>query len=153
MKNYFELRSVIDSASPRKFAPWVRALYGKNGVYAIFNKSGTRAEYVGVSTGESLYGTLTRHFQKWERNEGTQYTGPVFNRKKVLVGIEIIPNKTQALAREQELIAALDPRLNRQVNVEEDNEDLGDEMDAKEPEGFVDGALDELSAFFDEIAD
>ena len=150
MKSSFELRSVIDPESPKRFAPWVRALYGKNGVYAIFNRSGTRAEYVGVSTGESLYGTLTRHFQKWERKEGTQYTGPVFNRKKVLVGIEIIPNKTQALTREQELIAALDPRLNRQVNVADDEDD--EEMDAQEPEGIVDEALDDLFGFFDEIA-
>ncbi len=68
----------------------------------------------------------------------------------MLVGIEIIPNKTQALTREQELIAALDPRLNRQVNVADDEDD--EEMDAQEPEGIVDEALDDLFGFFDEIA-
>lgn len=146
MKNKLILQSVVDEANPKKFAPWVRALYGKNGVYAIFSKQGREfiAEYVGVSSAEKLYGTLTRHFQQWDRNNGGQMTGPVFDRRRVMVAIEIIPNKFEALEREQEWIAMLEPVLNQKIEIALD----GEEADESEPDDVEPDVFDELADFF-----
>lgn len=146
MKNKLILESVVDEGNPKKFAPWVRALYGKNGVYAIFSKKGREfiAEYVGVSSAQKLYGTLTRHFQNWDRNKGDQMTGPVFDRHRVLVAIEIIPNKFEALEREQEWIAALEPVLNQKIEISPD-----EEIDESEPDDMEPGIFDEVADFFD----
>ncbi len=147
MKNKLILQSVVDESNPKRFAPWVRALYGKNGVYAIFSKHGREysAEYVGVSSAQKLYGTLTRHFQNWDRKKGDQMTGHVFDRNRVWVAVEIIPDQYEALEREQEWIAALEPALNQKIEIAMDDE----EIDEREPSEGEPDFFDEVADFFD----
>lgn len=59
------------------YPAWVRALDGASGVYVIreFNDD-TRAwqiVYVGESHRGRLYGTLTRHWQRWTRGTTDEY--------------------------------------------------------------------------------
>ena len=145
----YNKRSVVDAAHPDRFAKWVRDLYQKNGVYVIFE--GAQCVYVGASTGDSLYGTLTRHFQRWERSQDKRPTGAVFERNRVKVYAEIIDNKDDALYREQELIHELNPRDNKQsswlvINEPPAAKARGD--DRQEGDAF-----DEVSAFFEDLVD
>lgn len=58
----------IGSTAGEPYPAWVRALKGKSGVYAIRHVGlATRVLYVGESHTGNLYGTLTRHFQRWSR--------------------------------------------------------------------------------------
>jgi len=105
-------RSVVDARDPAKFAPWVRALQGKHGVYLVAQDD--VVQYVGVSWSGKLYGTLTRHFQAWNRRYSNAYTGPVFDRFAVLVAVEVIEDPDEAQRREKEWITRFAPLLNRQ---------------------------------------
>lgn len=58
----------IGSSAGEPYPSWLRALKGKSGVYAIRHVGLTsRVLYVGESHTGNLYGTLTRHFQRWSR--------------------------------------------------------------------------------------
>lgn len=106
------LRSIVDAENPSAFAPWVRALQGKNGVYLIVQDG--RAQYVGVSYSNKLYGTLTRHVQNWSRRGSKAYTGPVFDRHTILASVEVIDEPSEAQRRERDWIHRFSPLLNRQ---------------------------------------
>jgi hypothetical protein len=66
-------RPVIDPRSPNEFAAWLRATRGCSGVYLLRSavsglvggRPATKGDllYVGESHRDTLYGTLTRHFQ------------------------------------------------------------------------------------------
>lgn len=62
---------------------WVRDLASRSGVYLIKSKRSRRVVYVGESHTGKLYGTLTRHFQRWKG----QTAGHTFNRSGVLVAV------------------------------------------------------------------
>lgn len=67
-------RWVFDPDDPTYYAPWVRALKGRNGVYAIRDAETGEVLYVGESHTKRLYATLTRHFQSWDGyTAGTTY--------------------------------------------------------------------------------
>jgi hypothetical protein len=106
------LRSLVDPDDPRRFAPWVRALEGKNGVYLVVQDE--QAQYVGISYSGKLYGTLTRHVQNWSRRGSQAYTGPVFDRFAILAAVEIIEDPQEAQRRERDWIHRFSPLLNRQ---------------------------------------
>jgi hypothetical protein len=106
------IRSLVDAEDPRQFAPWVRALRNRNGVYLIVQDD--QAHYVGVSYSGKLYGTLTRHVQNWSRRGSQAYTGPVFDRFAILVAVEIIDDPQEAQRRERDWIHRFSPLLNRQ---------------------------------------
>ncbi len=103
-----KLRPVYQTENPSKFANWVRDLKFRTGVYAVFVFD--VCVYVGSSQSD-LYGTITRHFQNWNRLSGGPRPGVVFNRKDVLVGVELVPAQ-QARQREQDWIDEYEPTEN-----------------------------------------
>ena len=60
-----------------RYPAWVRALDGKSGVYVIREYDDHERAWVIVYVGEShrgrLYGTLTRHWQRWVRGADDEY--------------------------------------------------------------------------------
>lgn len=157
------VRSMVDEENSSQFAPWVRALRNKNGVYLIVQDD--VAQYVGVSYSGKLYGTLTRHVQNWSRRRGHAYTGPVFDRLSILVAAEVVDDPKEALRRERAWIHRFQPLLNRQelpFETKRMREDVGDayegdiiENEADAMEYLGEGAVieDEMdaAAFFDSL--
>ena len=93
-----------------RFPDWVRALDGKSGVYVIKNQVFNSIMYVGESHSGQLYGTLTRHFQRW-RGQGSGHTYPLFNS---VVAVEVV-SPSRALRRQVELIEELGPLDNERA--------------------------------------
>ncbi len=103
------------------YPDWVRALKGKSGVYVIREVRGNgEAEivYVGQSSANKLYETLTRHLQTWRRWKGFwrgQYSehdpGLTYDRDRVEVAVRIT-TPAAALDEEARLIRRLRPRDN-----------------------------------------
>lgn len=100
----------------------MRALRGKSGVYVIREvRSNGDAEivYVGQSSANKLYETLTRHLQQWRRWKGfwrDQYgeghdPGLTYPRGRVEVAVRVTP-ASAALDEEARLIRRLKPRDN-----------------------------------------
>ena len=104
------------------YPEWVRALVGKSGVYVIreIGDDGTSdVVYVGASSTDRLYNTLTRHFQVWRRWKGFwrgQYgeghdPGLTYDRSRVEVAARVT-SPVDALDEEARLIRRLRPRDN-----------------------------------------
>jgi hypothetical protein len=104
------------------YPDWVRALDGQSGVYVIRELDANGAPeivYVGSSSADRLYGTLTRHFQSWRRSKGFwrgQYNeghdpGLTYDRDRVDAAVRIT-SASQALDEETRLIRRLRPRDN-----------------------------------------
>lgn len=49
----------------RGFAPWVRELKGRNGIYLIRDAATHEVYYIGESHTRRLFETLTRHLYSW----------------------------------------------------------------------------------------
>lgn len=119
----------------RGFAPWVRQLRGKTGVYIIRDpKAPVPPLYVGMSAQRTgrLYDTLTRHFQQWnkpdERVRPCRNDPPIvatFDPAAVEVAVFVCAGDR---ARELEglLIGTLEPRDNCQRSDRDDAEGEGD---------------------------
>ncbi len=104
------------------YPAWVQDLRGRSGVYVIRERQadGTLpVVYVGQSSGDRLYDTLTRHFQSWQRAKDHwrgQYTdqhdpGLTYERGTVDAAVLITP-AGHALEMEKRLIRRLTPRDN-----------------------------------------
>ena len=101
----------------QRYPKWIRDLDGKSGAYVIRSKKDREVLYVGESHKRRLYGTLTRHFQHWERNVN-QYdlywgraTGTTYRRS--LVEVACLPARgLAAIDLQNKLIARLHPRDN-----------------------------------------
>ncbi|HVV84778.1 MAG TPA: hypothetical protein VHE35_17050 [Kofleriaceae bacterium] len=104
------------------YPSWVQDLRGRSGVYVIRERQddGTAPiVYVGQSSQDRLYETLTRHFQMWRRRKGFwrgQYAeghdpGLTYDRS-ACEAATIITAPTAALELEAQLIARLRPRDN-----------------------------------------
>ena len=104
-------RRPVDS-SGKKFAPWVRALVEKSGVYAIRSTKTREVLYVGSSRTCRLYDTCVRHFQRWRAGEGQ---GQTYSRAAVEVRVRVTENGQPALDMEADWIADYLPRDNRQL--------------------------------------
>jgi hypothetical protein len=113
-------RPVGDRGEP--YPEWIRALDGKSGAYVIreLGADGTpEIVYVGQSSSDRLYDTLTRHFQQWRRWKGFwrgQYAeghdpGLTYDRSRVEAAVRITP-ASRALDEEARLIRRLRPRDN-----------------------------------------
>lgn len=144
-----------------KYAPWVKGLAKQNGVYVVRHPAAgddmpAETLYVGESHTNQLRETLQRHFQIWNGDTA----GPTFDRHLVEVAVELCASGEEAVARQNELILALQPVLNRElplpdmrrggrgrvdVNEEADAVIAGDDDDES-------ANLDELAAFFDDAA-
>ncbi len=113
----FKYRPIGSSGEP--YPEWVRALRGKSGVYVIREIDGDIV-YVGSSSANKLYETLTRHFQTWRRYKGfwkNQYAegadpGLTYPRDAVEVAVRVT-SPSDALDEEMRLIARLAPRDNQ----------------------------------------
>ena len=123
-------RLVYDPADAkgRRYAPWVRALWtrGARGVYAIRDVGGGTWLYVGSDWRGArgrLYGTLTRHFQRWTdsaraawwRAHGGRGVGPTYSKFDTEVRVWLETDGTAALRREEALIRRERPRDNEFV--------------------------------------
>ena len=83
-------------------------------MYVIRNEAFGAVMYVGESHSGKLYGTLTRHFQKWG-GRGSGNTYPIFNSG---VAVELLA-PSAALDRQRALIAKLRPLDNERLSSEE----------------------------------
>jgi hypothetical protein len=103
------------------YPAWVTALRGLSGAYVI-RAPGTSGEreivYVGSSSADRLYETLTRHLQVWRRWQGygRDYgeghdPGLTYNRDTAEAAVVVTP-RAQALDMETHLIETLRPRDN-----------------------------------------
>jgi hypothetical protein len=105
-------------SSGEAYPEWIRALKGMSGVYVIREIDGDIV-YVGSSSANKLYETLTRHFQAWRRYKGFwkgQYAeghdpGLTYERDEVEVAVRVTA-PSDALDQEMRLIARLKPRDN-----------------------------------------
>ena len=120
-------RSVVDGRDVLRYAPWVRELRDRNGVYVIRDAFSRDVLYVGESHTGRLYSTLTRHFQFWDG-----YTaGTTYDRDGVQVAVSHLDAPSREVIRGQvELIGALAPLDNTHHQL--GDEDLDDDFDVSE---------------------
>jgi hypothetical protein len=93
-----------------RYPDWIRGLRHVSGVYIIRERGRSTIVYVGESSTDRLYATLTRHFQAWTNKYET--AGVTYDREDVEVAVIIVP-KTHAHHLQNEIICALDPVDNR----------------------------------------
>ena len=103
---------------------WLSRLRGKSGAYVIRecqgwgirSCAGGTVVYVGESHTAGLYGTLTRHFQKWNGSTA----GTTYDRARCSVAVVVTSDKRErgapgfrrAEVAQQQLIEELNPRDN-----------------------------------------
>jgi hypothetical protein len=102
------------------YPEWLRELTNSDGVYLILEK-GVLA-YIGESHTGRLYGTATRHFQRWSDKYNT--AGPTYRRKDCEMALVLVP-AAHAFPLQNDLILELAlrgqaPRDNRQLEAETD---------------------------------
>lgn len=101
-----------------RYPAWLQRARGASGVYVI-REIGGPIVYVGQSSADKLYATVTRHFQQWRRYKGFwrgQYAeghdpGLSYDRHRVEVAIRLT-SPSEALDEEARLIRRLRPRDN-----------------------------------------
>ena len=116
-------RALGDAGEP--YPPWLRALDGKSGAYAIRTKAGLlfgpAVVYVGESHTGNLRKTLCRHFQAWSRTKSWwrgQFApsqtdpGHTYDRGAVEVAVQVTRSPAAAIALQGRWIRALKPRDN-----------------------------------------
>lgn len=94
----------------RRWAPWMRELYGQNGVYMIRSDGTGELLYIGESHTGRLFYTVTRHMWNWEGRGA----GPTYSPSRVQIAVELIDDPHEAIDRQFELIRRLSPRDNVQ---------------------------------------
>ena len=121
-------RSVVDRRDILRYAPWVRELKDRNGVYVIRDALDGDVYYVGESHSGRLYSTLTRHFQYWDG-----YTaGTTYDRDGVQVAVSHLDEPSREVIRAQvELIETLAPVDNSHHQLGDDELD-DDDFDPSE---------------------
>jgi len=123
-------RSVVDRRDILRYAPWVRELKDRNGVYVIRGALDGDVYYVGESHSGRLYSTLTRHFQFWDG-----YTaGTTYDRDGVEVAVSHLDEPSRDVIHAQvELIVALAPIDNSHHQLSDgDDDELDDGFDPSE---------------------
>jgi len=130
-------------ASSEPYPDWVRDLRGRSGVYIIRERmydGSTPIVYVGSSSADRLYETLTRHFQSWRRRKSFwsgQYTqghdpGLTWNRAACDVAIVLTPAQ-HALEMESRLIRRLAPRDNLIGQADDGHDDVTERAEETAP--------------------
>ena len=94
------------------YPDWIRGLRKVSGVYVIRMQHSGDIAYVGESSSNRLYSTLTRHFQAWTNKYDT--AGATYDREYVQVAVIVVPG-IHANFLQNELICALQPADNRLV--------------------------------------
>lgn len=138
--------AAVGTYSGEPYPDWIRDLKTRNGIYVIREYRDDTIAYVGESHSDRLYGTLTRHFQRWTEKYDT--AGPTYDREDVEVAVVLVP-KTHALYLQNDLICALDPRDNRLVCGEIYETYEAYEADDAEPEYPNPDAIDEDAGAID----
>lgn len=121
----------VGTYSGERYPDWIRHLETRNGVYVIREYRDNIIAYVGESHSDRLYGTLTRHFQRWTPKYDT--AGPTYDRQDVEVAVVLVP-RTHALYLQNDLICTLDPRDNRLVCGQIDETYESDETEPEDPD-------------------
>ena len=101
------------------YPEWLRMLRKIRGCYVIRDKASKRVVYVGSSK-STLYGTITRHFQQWKRNQrwwsgayGAGHDpGMTYPRGRSEVAVLVMEHGGDHLKAETGLIARYKPRDN-----------------------------------------
>ncbi len=113
-------RPVGRSGEP--YPAWLRKLRDKSGAYAI--RQGGRVVYVGESHKGRLYGTITRHFQGWRRQQTLKQffvglfvdkgadPGFTYERGACEVAVRVTSSRDAAIDLQDQWIRRLDPRDN-----------------------------------------
>jgi hypothetical protein len=100
---------------------WLRDLIGEHGIYII--KEGSTIVYIGESHAGRLYGTITRHFQRWTRSkdyhkgqyvEATNDPGLTYDRAACRVAYYVTKTGESAIEMQDRAIAHFEPRDNVQ---------------------------------------
>lgn len=106
------------------YPDWLRKLRASAGAYVIRDRGGD-VLYVGESEGGRLYGTITRHFQRWRRDpkpnpysayrrpDSDNDPGTTYDRRTSEVAI-VLTRPDRAISTQNELIRTLAPRDNKQ---------------------------------------
>ena len=92
------------------YPAWIRGLRKVSGVYVIRMQYSGDIAYVGESSSNRLYSTLTRHFQRWSNKFDT--AGATYDRKYIQVAVIVVP-RDHARFLQNELICTLRPSDNR----------------------------------------
>jgi hypothetical protein len=113
-------RSVVHARDLSAYAPWVRELRHRNGVYVVRSRGEREVLYVGESHSCRLYSTLTRHFQYWKG-----YTaGTTYDRDHVEVAVTHLDEPSKAVVHAQvSLIEELAPRDNAHHQLDDELDD------------------------------
>ncbi len=115
--------STIDASG--RFPRWIRGLRKKSGVYIIRERGAESIAYVGESSTDRLYSTMTRHFQSWTDKYHT--AGATYDREDIEIAVIVVPQE-HARYLQNHLICVLRP---------EDNRLICDELfDPDEPETY-----------------
>lgn len=113
-----------------RYAAWLQQLDDRSGAYVLRSISTGEVLYVGESHTGKLRGTLTRHFQRWERQtynpHGGRRGGHVYDRDDTEAGL-IVTEPGMAIATQYALIQQLAPRDN-EVAGDSLTEDMDDEV-------------------------
>lgn len=135
---------IYDINNPARFAPQIQALSRQCGVYAIYVDGSP--QYVGVSTRFRLYGTVTRHVQKWsDRKDGTS-PGFTWDRFRVVVAVQTFDDPSDAARAEAVWIAELRPALNKQTTIPPFPPEA-EEPDESEPADLTAAELEDALSF------
>ena len=103
------------------YPEWITRTADDNGVYLIRDAATKRLLYVGSSSKNSLYSTVTRHLQTWRRSkkfwkgrysEDDHDPGMTYPRGSVEVAVRVMSSDIAALNEEMRLIETLRPRDN-----------------------------------------
>ena len=113
------------------YPAWIRNLRRQSGVYIIRDLHSGQTAYVGESSSDRLYSTLTRHLQKWTNKFDT--AGATYDRADVEIAVIVVP-RAHANYLQNELICVLDPPDNRLLcdQLFDLLEDAGDDAPADE---------------------
>jgi hypothetical protein len=112
-------RSVGSAGEP--YPRWLRDLEHESGAYAIRDADTREVLYVGESHSDRLKATITRHLQRW-----TEDSGWWTEREGVEVAV-LLTDPGDAEDAQEELIARLNPTVNRYLLPDDDEEDEEDE--------------------------
>ena len=107
-----EVFPFADIGDTGSYPDWIRGLRKVSGVYVIRLQYSGDIAYVGESSTDRLYSTLTRHFQAWTNKYDT--AGATYDRDRVQVAVIVVPRE-HANFLQNELICALRPADNRLV--------------------------------------
>ncbi len=114
------------------YPEWITSTADDNGVYLIRDATTKRLLYVGSSSRNSLYSTVTRHLQTWRRSkkfwkgrysEDDHDPGMTYPRSSVEVAVRVMPSDIAALNEEMRLIETLRPRDNILLQASKSDDD------------------------------